>query len=249
MKLRLLILIGLLLSVSLCFAIPNLQIVTEEYPPFNFVEDGVPTGIFIDVLDYILKDTASKQTIKDVQVLPWARGYNMAQTQVNTVIFGTTFTEERKNSFKWVGPVVNSNQTLLAKKSNKIKISDAKNINGLKIGLINKDVAEEILIQQGVNNGLFDAIADPLTNVRKLALGRVDLIAYGDISAFYMLKNIGENVDDYEVVNVLRETQLYFAFHKDTSDDIIKAFQKSLDKLKKQDTVKYEAILRKYGSS
>lgn len=248
MKLRFLILIGLFLSISLCFAIANLQIVTEEYPPFNFVENGVPTGIFIDVLDYILKDTGSAQSIKDVQVLPWARGYNMAQTQVNTVLFGTTFTEERKDSFKWAGPVVNSNQTLIAKKSSNIIIDDVKNIKGLKIGLINKDVAEDILIQQGVDKALFDAVADPVANIRKLTIGRVDMIAYGDISANYMLKNLGENVDDYEIVKVVRETQLFFAFHKDTSDEIVQAFQKSLNKLRNQDKAKYEAILRKYGS-
>lgn len=248
MKVRFLVMLITLLICSMLYSIPKLQIITEEYPPFNYSENSELKGIFIEILDYMLKDAGSSQTVKDVQVLPWARGYNMALNEANTVLFATSFTPERKDLFKWVGPVMQSNNVLFGKKSKNIKVNDVKDLQNVKIGVIHRDVAEELILNQGVNKNLLDPIADPLVNIRKLAMDRVDLIAYGEITANWMLKNIGENPGDYETVKVLRETPLYFAVSKSTSDEIVNALQKSLDKLKTQDKALYDEIMKKYGN-
>ncbi|MCK9329665.1 MAG: ABC transporter substrate-binding protein [Candidatus Cloacimonetes bacterium] len=248
MKARLIFTLALLSLSVFCFALPKLDIVTEEYPPFNFTQDNQLKGIFVEVMDYVLKDIGSTQTYQDIQVLPWARGYNMALNNENTALFATSFTEERKDLFKWVGPVLSSNHVLIAKKSKNIKINDVKDIKDYKIGVINKDIAEEIVLNKGVDRNLLDSIADPTVNVKKLAMDRVDMIAYGEITAYWLLKTIDEDAASYETVNVLQETPLYIAFSKTTSDEIINAFQKSLEKLKTQDKDKFQEILKKYGN-
>ena len=59
--------------------INDFRLMTEEYPPYNFTENGVVKGICVDVLAEVLKDMGSSKTAKDIEVLPWARGYSIVQ--------------------------------------------------------------------------------------------------------------------------------------------------------------------------
>ncbi|HRX27647.1 MAG TPA: ABC transporter substrate-binding protein, partial [Aminivibrio sp.] len=53
---------------------------TEEYPPFNMAgSDGVATGASVEVMAGIFERMGASKTVKDIQVLPWARGYKEVQ--------------------------------------------------------------------------------------------------------------------------------------------------------------------------
>ena len=45
---------------------------------------------------------------------PWVRGYELALSQPNTVLFSTTRTPARESSFHWVGPIAQDRVVLLA---------------------------------------------------------------------------------------------------------------------------------------
>ena len=68
-------------------ATTRLVLLTEEYPPFNYHEDGRQAGIAIDLLNETLRRLGSGQTAAEAQFLPWEEAYNRTLTEPNTVLF------------------------------------------------------------------------------------------------------------------------------------------------------------------
>ena len=80
-----LIAIALLLTTTSLYAqtpaeilkqIEALDWMTEEYPPFNYVDkDGKLQGITVDILIEVFKKVGVQLTRDDLKVLPWAHCY------------------------------------------------------------------------------------------------------------------------------------------------------------------------------
>jgi len=67
---------------------------------------------------------------------------------------------------------------------------------------------------------------------KMLISDRIKLWAYSENSAIQQLKDAGANIDDYEVVHVLKSSELYFAFSKDVDDSVIQLLQKGIDQVR-----------------
>lgn len=65
-----------------------------------------------------------------------------------------------------------------------------------------------------------------------LQSNRIDLWIYGESSAFNVLKRTGADLADYEVVEVLKSLDLYFAFSADIDDALVKQLQNAIDTIK-----------------
>lgn len=50
--------------------------------------------------------------------------------------------------------------------------------------------------------------------------------------AFWVMKKLGYDISEYEVVSILQEGHAYFALNKGTDDDIVKQLQRSLNEVK-----------------
>jgi polar amino acid transport system substrate-binding protein len=240
------IIIALLLFASSAMAQNLDQIVwmTEEYAPYNYIENGTPTGISVDILVEIWKKVGLKKTVKDIQFLPWARGYHEVQKKTDTCLFSMDVTEPRKKMFKFVGPLVDADNVIIAKKNKKIIISGDEDLKKYKIGAIREDVGEQLLVEKGFPKENLDIANGPDILVRKIEADRHDAISYGfDSAAFYMKK---EKIDSsaYEIVYTINKGYLSLAFHKDTDPSVINKLQKALDEIKADGTV--AKILAKY---
>ena len=207
---------------------------TEEYPPFNYSDGGRLRGIAVDVLDSLLGKMNQSLIRENIRVYPWARGYHLAQTQPGTVLFSTTRTPEREPLFKWVGPIATNRVVLTARKDRLISVRSPDDLKGLTLGVIRDDIAEQLLRQAGVDPKQLDIVGEADANVKKLNKGRIDAWAYGEPVARWFIKKNGYDPTEYETVYVLREIDLYYAFHKTTPDQLIGKFQKTLDALKKK---------------
>jgi ABC-type amino acid transport substrate-binding protein len=242
-KTLLMVTIAILFIVSLNGAVlDNFTLMTEQYPPYNFEQDGQLQGIFVEILGEILKRDGSKQTAKDIKLYPWARGYKEVQSNVNSLLFGMTRSEEREKMFKWVGPLAPTKVVLLAKKSNKIVLKNKNELTNYLSGAIRDDIGHQLLTEAGVKD--IDLSSDMLSCIKKLDSDRIKLWAYEENVGFWELKNQGKNTADYESVYVLLSSDLYIAFNKSASDDIIKRVQTLFEEIKKDGT--YQKIVDKY---
>ncbi len=241
------LIISILISCSFALAqdVDNILYMTEEYPPYNFEEDGQLRGISVDLMVLMLQKLNSKLSRDDIKLYPWARGYIWAQQKPNTCLFAMTRSKEREKLFKWVGPIAPEPIVLFAQKGKNIKINSIEDLNKYTIGVVKDDIAELILMEKGMTENKIHRVASPSLIVKMLNLGRIDMWAYGKPVALWLIKKDGLNPQDFEIVHQLGVAgDNYFAFHKDTSESIIQRFQEVFNELKKEG--KYNAILDKY---
>jgi polar amino acid transport system substrate-binding protein len=245
--LLLLIFIFLYFSVPAIHAItvPKFNILAEDWEPYSFQEDGVVKGISTDMLVLMLEKVGSSQGRNDIKIYPWARAYQMIQQNSGTLLFTTTRTRERKNLFKWVGPIFEIEYFIYALKSRNIKINSYEDLRKYKIGTLRGDVVEELLVKNtGMKTSDFEQVSSNIHNTRKLFFGRIDLIPQSKVTTIHTCKEAGFNPDDFEPVFSLGKKNMYYAFHKETPDSVIVVFQEAFNDIKSDG--KLDEIFKKF---
>ena len=211
------------------------NIMTEELPPYNFVQDNQVHGICTDVLLQLMGKNGISIDRKAIQMLPWARAYRMVQEIPGSILFSTGRTAEREDLFKWVGPITDLTIGLTALKERKIKLKSLADVEKYTIGTIRDGAPEQLVLKGGVQERNLDRIASPGANIKKLQAGRVDLFAFNVPSTRYLMIKMGLDPDNYENVYTLKQVDLYYAFHRDTDDRLIQAFNKTMQEMKQPD--------------
>ena len=210
----------------------QLTIISEENPPFNFIKDGIFTGSSTEVVREILRRL---NLPTNIQVLTWARGYQLALSQPNVVLFSTARTKEREDLFHWVGPIYKVRFGFYARKGlgpYLTSLADAKKVGA--IATYKDDVREQLLKSQGFTN--LDSSKSPASNLKKLLAGRVDLWLYSNLGVPSVARQIGITADDVELVLPFKDYYAYIAFSKGTPQAVAKKWQTTLDDLKHEGT-------------
>lgn len=247
MKALLLILIFMVNTSSLyAQTLEDLVFITEEYPPFNFTADETLQGISTDLLVEMLQRLDAKQTRKDIASFSWARGYNLALKQKNTVLYSTTRTAAREDLFQWVGPIIRSEIVLLARKTDNISLRNLEELNGkgLRIGVVLNDVGEQILQENDIDRKLIYRYNKGIQLAEMLQQGRIDLLAYGRQVSMWNLKKLGYDHRNFEVIFPLKKADYYFALNKNAKTQIVQQLQKALDEVK--DSGALDKIIKRY---
>jgi polar amino acid transport system substrate-binding protein len=218
---------------------------TEEYPPFNFkAEDGLPTGMAVDILVAAFKRLGGTMAPADIKIAPWNRAYKYLQNRPKTALFSMTYTPERQRIMKFVGPIIPSNVSVIALKDKTVAARTAADLSKLKIGVARDDIGDQ-LIQQQVSGEPKIIRKNSLKQlIYLLERGRVDVIAYAAGVFGYAIKMAGRNPEKYEEIMVLKKGQLGFAFHIMTPNEVLAPLQKAIDDLKADGTI--QAIIDRY---
>ncbi|XOZ32913.1 substrate-binding periplasmic protein [Halomonadaceae bacterium KBTZ08] len=214
------------------------DIMTETYPPYNFKQDGQLKGIAVEMLLAASKKGNLGLSRDDVRLLPWARGYENVQNDPKTMLFSTTRTEAREDLFRWVGPITETKVALIAQKGSDLSFESESDYASPTIAVVRDDVAESLVRKQGATDGNLDITSQPEPAMRKLAAGRVDAWAYESNVAFWLLNSEDFDTDNYEIVDVLSESELYYAFHKDAPDTVVNSLQEAIDALSEKERQK-----------
>lgn len=220
----------------------SLNLFTEQYPPFNMIENGILYGISTD----IMKELLHRENIKyKIELFPWSRAYKMALQEKNTAVFSTARTSEREHLFKWVGPLVENNWTFFAKKGSKISISHLEEAKNYIVGGYNADAVSEYLIKQNFVVGKNIQLAtNERQNALKLEAGRIDLWATSSQLAPWIAKT--EKLGQVVQLFTFKKVEMYAAFNKDTDDALINQLNKTLINMKKDGT--FKKISSKYSN-
>lgn len=250
--------LSILLSSTLLFSVPfasaaslsSINYLTEEYPPYNFTEDGAVKGISVDLLIEAAHHSGVVLNNQDIQIQPWARAYRDALVKPNVALFSMTRTPSREALFKWVGPISKTRVVVLAKKTSGIVINDSLDLAQFKIGVIRDDVGEQLLISHGIPRDSMQESSYAVTLAEQLHKGRIDLWAYEENVAKWWIQVSGYKASDFEPVYILQEGELFYAFNTHIDDGIIDSLQAGLDALKsvhnEDDVSYYQTILNRY---
>ncbi|MDD3310732.1 transporter substrate-binding domain-containing protein [Pseudodesulfovibrio sp.] len=219
----------------------NLSYLSEEYYPFTHNDHGEVQGISVDLLRRVWARLGVQE--QPIDVLPWARAYELARLQPGTMLFSMARTPERESLFRWAGPILEVRFMLFAKKDRKIRIENFSQLAGRSVGIVRGDVAHTILEAKSPAC-ILDAVSDMRQNVRKLMENRLDMVAYEEHAWPSLIRRIGLDPAQFETVFLLRETPVYFAFHRDVPQPVVAQFQQALDAVRASPD--FGAILRTY---
>jgi polar amino acid transport system substrate-binding protein len=220
---------------------PELTYLTEEYFPFNYTDGDRVKGVSTDLLRLIWTRLGLPK--QPIRVMPWARAYERIRHQPGTVLFSMARTPEREDLFRWVGPIMTVRFALFAKKDKNITLTDLDQMKGYSVGILREDISDAILTPYASSNSI-EPVADMRQNVLKLKEDRLDMVAYEEFCWPRLVTRLGLDPEDFETVFVLRETPVYYAFHRDTPPETVDAFQQALDSIK--NTPAYPHILSLY---
>jgi len=219
------------------------QFITEQYKPFNYLENATLTGLAPEVLREVCKQL---NIPFEVSVLPWNEGYSQAQQNDNAVLFSTVLNAERQNLFKWAGPIASVDWYFYSTAQSHLSLNvldDAKSVG--KIGVLQDYSITQYLEQQGFTNLVY--CTDNVDAFNKLLNGDIDLFPSDKITAEAALKTLNKSIYAVTAKMTIRTDMVYFAFNKKIPDDVVADFQKEIDEMK--DNGSLETLYRKFMSS
>lgn len=222
------------------------QIVSEEVPPLQMLDaEKHPKGAMVEIVSAMLKKA---QLVADIKIYPWARSYQLALNEKNTLIFSLFRDKKREDKFQWIGKLYTLKSYLATLKSRPdIKIDSLAKAKNYSVGTIRGDLAESYLLENNftLNDNLF--ISSKYNVLWELLYsGRIDAAFTNSVLWRYEVEAIGLNPDklqlNYQVPNFASE--LYIAASLTTDKNIVDALSKSLDEIKADGS--YQRILEKW---
>lgn len=210
----------------------DLTYITEQYPPFNFQENGKLQGISVDLLEKVWEKMGLDLNKSIIKILPWTEGYQNVLDEKDTVLFAMARSPQREQLFKWAGPIAPFKTVIFAKKDRNIQIVSSEDLKKYKIGVIRDDNAIQMLSDNGIKEEdlIIENTSTPIIDM--LENGSLDAWAHGEIAGLWLIQQSGNNASDFSKPYVLGLTDAYYGFNKETPDSIVQSFQQALDYLK-----------------
>lgn len=222
---------------------------TEAYPPANYIENDTITGYSVDILMAASALVGEPVTLSQMTLQPWARSYRTVLTHKDSALFSTTRSQHRESLFQWVGPIVDIKVVVLARKDANIVIDDPLDMAKYRIGVIRDDIGEQSLLELGIPRDSMQEASYVVVLAEQLMKKRIDILVYSQRAANWWARQAGVDPELFEVVYVVKEGEVYFAFNRETDPQVAEKLQQGLDRLKQPDATgisQYQKILNRY---
>jgi len=179
--------------------------------------------------------------VSPIQQVSLNRGFFFLKSENNYAFFNLIKNDERRDLFKWVGPIAvfpTYYYELKSRPSGIQTIADAKNVNA--ICTLKGNNIVRLLKSMGHKN-LLEAPSND-TCARLLEHGRVSLVTGSEYPWFISNPNLVKIFVRTPVIISIDEG--FIAFSKTVADPVIKTWQSALDRIKKNGT--YDAVRERF---
>lgn len=231
---------GAMLMLSM--AAHAMQLVTEDDPPHNMLRNGRVIGVSTEKLEEAFRRV---KLVPRIELMPWARAYQLGLTQRDYCVFSAARTPEREPLFKWVGPIASMDWVLYARSDRAgPKPEKLDDIGREMIGGYLQDVISVWLADHGYK---VETASNDSVNPKKLMAGRFNYWASSRPRATALLAK--ENLES-RIVPVLTfgHTDLYLACNASVDDNVVRRLNDALKRMKEDGTSeKIEARYARYA--
>lgn len=253
LPLRRVLMLGFMLAMAALWALPGradnapLRIVTEELPPYNMTRHGKVTGMSTEVVEAVLKEVGLQASI---QVMPWARAYELALNDSNVLIYSIVRTPAREPLFQWVGAIAPTKWFLYSLAERPVRLDSLADARNHQIATVNQDVGEQYLLSQGFRIGAQLQSSNKYEhNYRKLKVDHVELWISNELNALYLTRQNGEDpnkvlIRSLPLPELSSEEGLSMAFSRKTPIETVEKFREGLQTIRRNGV--YDAIARKW---
>ena len=218
----------------------TLFIAGEHVPPASWKEGEEVTGRETEKIREML---ARAGIAYQIDILPWKRGYTLAQRQANTCIYSTSRTPERENQFKWIGPTDEAEWVFIGRPDHKFPLRTLEDARPLRIGTYHGDARDEFLRARGFN---VEPVQSDASNPKKLLLNRIDVWAIGMRVGSQAPSRFPE-IESGELVPLLafHKVKVYLACNPGLPDALVDKMNAALDGMRRDGT--FARLERKYA--
>lgn len=226
------------------YAAESLHFVSEPFPPFNYLENGEPSGPTVKIVREVCARIKVECTF---EILPWRRAMLLAEQGKANGIFSIINTPEREKIFYFSEPMVETAYSLYSLDTSKFTYRNDSDLAGHTIGVYGPS-GTSITLEEMVKSASNARIAievDTTTALRVLSSG-----GYGDDGLILSNRDVTDlaiktaNIKHLRKVADARKIFYCIAFGKKSIDaQLFKRFDDALDRMLKDGTAK--AILEK----
>lgn len=234
-----------LLTTTISFAVP-LELVTLQYPPYEYEENGEVKGIAVEIIQKAFK--RMQQPIS-ITVLPWARAIHKIEHGEADAIFTAFKTSERETFAEFSNEILMPQIVSLFVKKNSRIVFDG-NISKLsqyQFGAVRK-VSYGESFDTAVKNEVLkniQLVTIGKQNFLKLLRDRIDIVVSNKYGALDILKQLNKLDMVQELSPELQSIPSYIAFSKKRNLSAIRdKFDATLKQMKNDGT--YDKIINSY---
>lgn len=228
----------------------SFTVYAANLPPFSYQdENGLAQGISVDILLEMLQRIGQPVDRASVKFIAWPRAVAKSRENPGSILLTPAKTPDRADDFYWIGPVHTLQLGLIGKKSKAVRIDDVLGTQGLKVSAIRNSASIYLLHEKyGIEEKSLVLVTDDEQQFAMLDRDRVDLVSHGRSAATFFLRKIGLDPDDFEMVDVLRELDLYIAINPRTDPNLLEGLTAAFEDLhdKRQNgTSEYSDIIER----
>ncbi len=229
----LLVLVVSLVALSCARKETEMTILTENYPPLSYVEDGVVSGYGAEIVAAIQEELNTDVT---PQLMDWEKAYQRALNEKNIVLFTMERTPEREELFHFIGPLGENTAFFYARADSEIELQDLAAAREVSSIATTKDwFTEQHLIEQGFTN-LVSSV-DPVQTLHMVMNEEAELGVFTDITFPELVLSAGYEPTDLVPVLSLMSSHYYIAISRGTDSSIVEKWENAFAALQNDGTV------------
>lgn len=206
-------------------AVESIKVNTyTDYPPYLYHEDGQQTGLYMRIVDLIFKAINQPYSVK---TLSFNRG--LYQTAAGDgIMIGILKTDQRMRTLDFSEPFYQERVSVFFNQQQTPLIKTVDKLDGLSIGtLLGWSYGTEF-DQAKENNRFFTNDSTLETNLYLLAKGRLDAVIHPELSAVYVLNQLGLKDKVFLVSEPLALGNIHIAVKKGTQKELLNRINQKL---------------------
>lgn len=217
----------------------ELALVTNDFPPYSYKQDGQWSGIAADIVTALMKQAAFKGRI---EMLPWKRAVIYSLEGKKMMLFPFTRRPFREKKYKWIGPIGSDSFVFAVPGEDKRIYTSIEDFRNMQIGVNGSTPTAARLQALGFKN--LQVVTSEKLNANKLiGLNRIDAW----YSTYLILKHTVKslNIDESKIRIIFWDIRvdMYIAATLSVPDETVSRWQNNLDAMKADG--RYQMIMQK----
>lgn len=227
----------------------DLLVLTEEYAPYNYLEEGKLKGLSVDILESAFSHMNIPITRDEFRVESWDEAYQTALVRNNTILFSTGRIPEREEQFRWAGPIITDTKVLFGIAGEDTPAISG-NITSYRIVAVTNDTGYQFARDAGVSPDKITTVSSARDAILMVENGTADLWSYGEMAGDEMINRYAADPEKFVPLLDLGSVDEYYAVQKDTDPAFVQALNTTLSDMKnnlsENGISEYKEIMNRY---
>lgn len=205
--------------------------ITEDVPPFSYLDGGRFVGLANEVLDRVAAQSGLRVQ-RSIQ--PFARGLKTVEDLPNSFLYVVVRTPAREPLYRWVGPLDDCDVVVMTLRSSGLDFNPgAPDARALRIGVIKGSPAGKMVREAGMPERSIYQTPGSETSTRMLYAGHLDMVAGLALPYQHQAARLGLDAGQLMVAHVLQKGYgCYFAFNRQVNDALFRRFAVAFETLR-----------------